>query len=114
MRLTIKARRAEPYVTIDGRKPYDEWLWKLKDLRAKARIAARVDRAVRGNFGVYRHIDSGLYELKDDFGPGYRVYFGVDGDEIIILLAGGDKGSQDKDITKAKGYWTDYLWRKKR
>ena len=114
MKLMVKVRRAEPYVTEDGKKPYDEWLWKLKDLRAKARVAARVDRAVRGNFGNYRDLHTGVFELKEDFGPGYRIYFGVDGDEIIVLLVGGDKGSQSRDISKAKEYWTDYLWRKQR
>ncbi len=114
MRLTVKVRRAEPYVKKDGKKPYDEWLRKLKDLKAKARVAVRVDRATRGNFGLHRELQSGIFELKEDFGPGYRIYFGVDGDEIIILLVGGDKGSQDRDISKAKEYWTDYLWRKQK
>ena len=114
MKLTVKVRRSEPYVTADGKKPYDDWLWKLKDLRAKARVAARVDRAARGNFGDYRDLHSGVFELRDDFGPGYRIYFGVDGDEIIVLLAGGDKGSQSRDILNVKEFWTDYLWRKQR
>ena len=114
MKLTLKVRRAEPYTKEDGRQPYDEWLWKLKDLRVKAKIAARVDRAIRGNFGNYRDLRTGIFELKEDLGPGYRIYFGIDGDEIIILLAGGDKGSQDRDIAKAKEYWTDYLWRKQK
>jgi len=112
MRLNLIVRKAEPYVTKEGKKPYDKWLWKLKDLRAKARVAARVDRAARGNFGDYRDLNSGVFELKDDFGPGYRIYFGIDGDEVIILLAGGDKRTQRRDILKAKEYWSDYLSRK--
>ena len=71
-----------------------------------------MDRAARGNFGDYRDLHSRVFELRDDFGPGYRIYFGIDGDEIIVLLAGGDKRSQSRDILKAKEFWTDYLWRK--
>ena len=114
VKLTVKVRAAEPYVTADGKRPYDQWLWKLKDLRAKARVAARVDRAARGNFGSYRHLHAGMFELKEDMGPGYRIYFGVDGDQLIVLLAGGDKGTQARDISRAKEYWTDYLWRKQK
>jgi len=114
MKLTVKIRRAEPYVTENGQVPYDEWLWKLKDLRAKAKVTVRVDRAARGNFGDYRDLHNGVYELKENFGPGYRVYFGVDGEEIIVLLVDGDKRSQSRDILKAKEYWTDYLRRKQK
>ena len=114
MKLTVKTRRAEPYVKEDGKIPYDEWLHKLKDLKVKAKVAVRVDRAARGNFGSHRELQSGVFELKEDFGPGYRIYFGIDGDEIIVLLVGGDKGSQNRDISKAKEYWTDYLGRKNR
>ena len=114
MRLTVKVRRTELYETEDGKQPYNEWLWSLKDVRGKAKVAARVDRATRGNFGDYRDLHAGIFELKEDFGPGYRIYFGIEGDEIIILLVGGDKGSQNRDIMKAKEYWTDYLWRKHR
>jgi putative addiction module killer protein len=113
MKLTVKNRKTSLYVTGDGKKPFDEWLWRLKDLKAKARIIHRLDRAAIGNFGKYRDLRSGVLELKEDFGPGYRIYFGLDGDDLIILLIGGDKGSQDRDILKAKEYWTDYLWRKK-
>ena len=69
---------------------------------------------MRGNFGLHRELQDGVFELKEDFGPGYRIYFGVDGDEIIILLVGGDKGSQSRDIAKAKEYWTNYLGRKRK
>lgn len=114
MQLTLKPRLAEPYIAESGKIPFEDWLSKLKDLRAKARIIHRIDRAKLGNFGNYRDLHSGIYELKENFGPGYRIYFGVDGDEIIVLLVGGDKGSQSRDIDKAKEYWTDYLWRKQK
>lgn len=114
MRLTVKKRKTEPYSTQSGKIPFSDWLWRLKDLKAKAKIIHRVDRAALGNFGKYRDLHSGVIELKEDFGPGYRIYFGLDGDDLIILLIGGDKGSQDRDITKAKEYWADYLWRKRK
>jgi len=114
MKITVKIRKAEPYITESQKIPYNNWFWKLKDLRAKARVAVRVDRAVRGNFGNYRDLHLGVYELKEDMGPGYRIYFGIDRDEIIVLLGGGDKGSQERDIEKAKEYWADYLRRKKK
>ncbi len=114
MRLTVKIRKAEPYSTQDGKRPFGDWLWRLKDLRAKAKIVHRVDRAELGNFGKYRDLHAGVFELKEDFGPGYRIYFGLDGDDLIILLMGGDKGSQNRDIAKAREYWDDYLGRKRK
>lgn len=112
MRLTVKTRSAILYETHAGDKPYELWLQTLKDKRAKAKLFARVDRAEMGNFGKYRDLQEGVFELKENFGPGYRVYFGIDGDEIILLLCGGDKGSQSRDIERAKKYWKDFLERK--
>jgi putative addiction module killer protein len=114
MRLTIKARLARSYETADGEKPFEDWFIGLKDNRGKMRVTARVERAKLGLFGTYRDLNDGVFELKDDFGPGYRVYFGIHGDEIIILLIGGNKGSQDRDITKAKKYWIDFVSRSKK
>ena len=113
MKLTVKLRIPEAYTSQDGKQPFYEWLRKLKDLQGKARIIRRIDRAASGNFGVYRDLQSGVHELKEDFGPGYRIYFGIVDDEVILLLAGGDKKSQERDVTKAREYWTDYLWRNK-
>ena len=102
------------YVTSDGRQPYSEWLRNLRDTMTVARIRTRIDRIEEGNLGQYKDLGTGLFEFKFSFGPGYRVYFAVDGDEIILLLSGGDKGSQRKDIEKAREYWTDYLMRKRK
>ena len=113
VRLTVKPRTANIYESANGEKPYENWLRALKDKRAQAKIAARVDRAEIGNFGKYRELQNGVYEIKEDFGPGYRVYFGIDGDEIILLLCGGDKGSQGRDIERAKKFWKEYNERKK-
>ena len=96
------------YTTSDGRAPFSEWLDSLRDRRGQAVIAARVDRVQLGNFGDCRSIGGGVSELRIHFGPGYRVYFGQDGGEIVLLLCGGAKQTQPRDIAKAKVYWGDY------
>ncbi|MBC7421493.1 MAG: type II toxin-antitoxin system RelE/ParE family toxin [Bdellovibrio sp.] len=68
----------------------------------------------RGNLGQYKALGTGLFELKFDFGPGYRIYFAVDGGVVILLLSGGDKSPQRRDIEKARKYWTDYLMRRRK
>ncbi len=80
---------------------YRDWINALKDTAGRARIQVRVDRLVHGNRGKYRNLTEGVSELKIDFGPGYRVYYTERGGEIIVLLAGGDKSSQQQDIKKA-------------
>jgi putative addiction module killer protein len=81
---------------------FRRWRTRLKDERARAMIASRLDRLAFGNAGDVRAVGRGISELRIDYGPGYRVYFLRRGDEIIILLCGGDKSSQDKDIKTAK------------
>lgn len=78
------------------------WLRKLRDQRAKARIAARIRRAAFGSVGDVRPVGAGISEMRIDYGPGYRVYFVKRGDRLIILLCGGDKSTQDRDIERAK------------
>lgn len=107
-------KKLQIYDTLEGKKPYLDWLKSLRDVTTVARIRARIDRIEEGNLGNYRPLGTGLFEFKFDFGAGYRVYFAVDGDEIILLLIGGDKSSQRRDIEKARGYWTDYLMRKRK
>jgi putative addiction module killer protein len=102
------------YRTTAGRMPYLEWLNSLKDDRARQKIDARIARIRVGNFGVARSVGEGVQELKVDFGPGYRVYFGRDGETLVILLCGGTKGTQNEDILKAKTFWTDYKARTRR
>ncbi len=80
---------------------FEAWLTKLKDLRSRARIIRRLDRLSQGNPGDVRPIGKGLSELRIDVGPGYRVYYRQDGDTLILLLCGGDKSTQQKDIEKA-------------
>lgn len=80
---------------------YLEWINGLKDRAGRARIQVRVDRLVHGNPGKHRNLKSGISELKIDAGPGYRVYYTERGDELIILLAGGDKSTQQQDVRLA-------------
>lgn len=80
---------------------YRAWISNLRDVAGRARIQARVDRLVHGNPGNFRNLTEGVSELKIDFGPGYRVYFTERGEELIVLLAGGDKSSQQTDIALA-------------
>lgn len=101
-----KTRRI--YQTKDGKAPYEEWLNRLKDVAGRSKIKVRVDRASLGNFGDHRSVGAGIIELKIDFGPGYRVYIGQHSEEIIVLLCGGDKSTQENDIAKAHEYWADY------
>lgn len=80
---------------------YRSWIDGLKDLAGRARVLMRVDRLIHGNPGNYRNLTEGVSELKVDVGPGYRVYYSKRGDRLLLLLAGGDKSTQTKDITKA-------------
>lgn len=81
---------------------FDRWMAQLKDRRAVARIAVRLDRLQHGNPGNVRGVGSGVSELKIDYGPGYRVYYIQRGFRLIVLLCGGDKSTQDEDIVTAK------------
>lgn len=81
---------------------FSKWLLKLKDLRATARILARIESLGQGNFGDSKSLGSGLHELRIHFGPGYRVYFTRKAGLVVLLLCGGDKSSQSKDIARAR------------
>ncbi|KQO41555.1 MULTISPECIES: type II toxin-antitoxin system RelE/ParE family toxin [Methylobacterium] len=81
---------------------FDGWLRGLRDTRATARIALRLDRLAHGNPGDVKPVGEGVSELRIDYGPGYRIYFVRRGEALVILLCGGDKGSQDRDIARAK------------
>ena len=102
----------EVYETDNGRFPYVEWENSLS-VKDRAIITARLDRIRQGNFGDCKSVKGkdaqGLHELRVHYGPGYRIYYGIIGKKIILLLCGGDKGSQVRDISKAKNYWKGYL-----
>lgn len=97
------------YLTEKGKEPYSEWINSFKDKTIKARISKRILSIGDGNFGDHKYLSDGVYELRCHFGSGYRIYYGKDGDKIILLLCGGDKSTQVKDVIKAKEYWQDYL-----
>ena len=96
------------YTTPDGKVPFDEWFDSLRDLNAQLKINVRLKRVIAGNLGDFRSVGEGVFEFKIDCGPGYRVYFGQVGLTLVLLLCGGDKSSQNQDISKAKEYWTNY------
>ncbi len=100
------------YLTYDAYSPFGEWLNALKDIKAKAKIRVLLDRLHLGNFGDCKSVGEGVQELRIHYGNGYRVYFGRDGNKLILLLCGGTKKTQQKDIRNAKEYWDDYRRRK--
>lgn len=86
---------------IQQTQKFSQWLIKLKDMRARIAIARRIERAQSGNLGDAKSVGESVYEMRIDMGPGYRLYYTMRGDEIIILLVGGDKSTQQRDIEKA-------------
>jgi putative addiction module killer protein len=106
--MAVRPKEVQLYVTEDGHVPFEAWLNGLRDLKTKATVDARIARLRLGLLGNAREVGEGVHELKIDFGPGYRVYFANIGRTIIILLSGGDKSTQKRDIKKAKTYWADF------
>jgi putative addiction module killer protein len=102
---TIEVRR---YQTTEGAVPVTQWLDSLRDPEARARIVARIDRLQIGLPGDWRNLGGGVCELRVDYGPGYRLYYAQEGSTLILLLCGGDKRTQTKDIERAHAYWKDY------
>lgn len=100
------------YIAADGRSPYAKWFHGL-NAQAAAKVAITLVRAEQGNLSNSKSVSGGVFEFLIDFGPGYRVYFGNDGECLIILLGGGTKKRQNTDIQKAKELWREYKRRKK-
>jgi len=88
--------------TVHQTESFEAWLGALRDLRGRTAIARRIARMAEGNFGDVEPVGEGVSELRVDMGPGYRVYFSVCGPQIVIVLAGGDKSTQQRDIKRAK------------
>ncbi|MDD5218308.1 MAG: type II toxin-antitoxin system RelE/ParE family toxin [Candidatus Omnitrophica bacterium] len=105
-------RKLVQYQTGNGRVPFREWLISLNDITVRAKIRARLDRLLLGNSGDSKSVGGGVHELRFHSGPGYRIYFGLDGTCLVVLLTGGDKNRQEDDIRQAQEYWQDYLRRR--
>jgi putative addiction module killer protein len=97
---------------IAGRSPFGLWFERL-DATAAAKVTVAITKLQMGNHSNVKSVGGGIAEFKIDFGPGYRLYFGKDGNKLIILLCGGDKKTQSRDIEKARKYWQDYKRKKK-
>ena len=106
-------RSVEAYITESGREPFSEWFDSLKDQTSKARILNRIKRLSRGGVGDCESVGEGVFELRFFFGSGFRVYFAEYKQSIYLLLCGGDKRTQVKDIQKAKEHWKDFKERNK-
>jgi putative addiction module killer protein len=96
------------YQTAEGKTPLTEWLEGLRDSPTRGRIVARLDRLKAGLLGDWKSVGGSICELRIDHGPGYRVYYRQEGKTLILLLCGGDKSTQAKDIETAHAYWKDY------
>ncbi len=103
----MKTKQLAIYETEKGELPFNDWLDDL-DKAIAVRIVARLERVKQGNYGDYKSVGEGVFEFRYFFGSGYRVYFAEDGVTIVLLLCGGDKSSQAKDVVKAQEYWKKY------
>ena len=100
----------EVYEDAKGKAPFEDWLLKLKDKIAKVKIHARIDRASLGNFGDWKEIKGakGIFEMREHYGQGYRLFYTIRGKKIVLLLAGSTKKDQNRTIAKAKEYLAEY------
>ena len=101
------------YVSAAGVDVYQEWLDGIRDVTTRVRITRCVDRVKQGNFGDHKFERDGVWEIRLDFGPGYRIYYSKTGETVVLLLAGGDKSSQEKDLRAAVAHLQDYKRRNK-
>lgn len=101
--------RIEHYVTREGHQDlYITWLRKLRDTQAKVAVIRRMGRVELGNFGDHKFCRDGVWELRIDVGKGYRVYYALSGQRLVLLLCGGDKATQSNDIDRAVAHWQDW------
>ena len=100
--------RVVHYVTKDGIDHFDRWM-RRQPPQLRARVQTRIDRIRLGNFGDYKSLGAGVYELRLNFGAGYRIYYGRDGLDIVVMLVAGTKNQQSRDISLAKACWSAYI-----
>ncbi|MFM2043227.1 MAG: hypothetical protein RLY86_1803 [Pseudomonadota bacterium] len=96
------------YTRPNGTTPFTDWFERLRDRQAKARIALRLRQVEAENLGDHKAVGQSVIELRIHVGPGYRIYCGRHGDEVVVLLSAGDKGSQETDIQQAQAFWRDW------
>jgi putative addiction module killer protein len=99
------------YYRADGRSPFEDWVSALRDKNMVYRIARRLKTLAEGNLGDHKSVGDGVWELRLHDGPGFRIYYGLVGKQVVLLLTGGDKSTQPADIRRAKAYWIDYRQR---
>ncbi|MFC5865416.1 type II toxin-antitoxin system RelE/ParE family toxin [Acidicapsa dinghuensis] len=104
----MNAYEIRHYLTVEGKDVFEEWHCRLRDTKLRIAVDRRVNRVEFGNFGDHKFCQDGIWELRIDVGPGIRVYYAMSGAKVILLLCGGDKGSQSADIDKACDYWRDW------
>jgi putative addiction module killer protein len=109
---TAQPRTINFYQLPNGHEPFTRWLLSIRDTSIR-RIQARIIVIETGNLGDHRSVGDGVWELRLDFGPGYRIYYGEVDNTVVLLLCGGDKSSQRRDIERAKNYWKEYKERHK-
>ena len=102
----------QEYLTENGQSPFNDWLLGLRDSRARARVRTRLDRVSLGNLGDYASVGDGVFELRIFYSPGYRVYYSMETDRVMLLLIGGTKDTQRRDIQIARAYLADFRRRK--
>ena len=106
--LPVLEREIRKLELQNGLVPFDEWFDSLRDQRMQVAVDARLTRVRAGNFGDCKSVGSGVFELRISFGPGLRVYYGLHGRQIVVLLGGGDKRSQKRDIRRAQRLWQQF------
>jgi len=106
--MRVETQDIREYATPSGGIPFREWLRSMRDIRARALVRVRLNRVRLGNFGDCRSMGGGVHELRIDFGPGYRVYLGRPDNRMVVILCGGEKKTQRRDIGVAGTGWADY------
>lgn len=104
----VKLYTLKYYIHENGKQPFTEWMNTISDHKILYRIFTRLERVALGNLGDHKFITNGVYELRCNFGDGIRIYYGKGTDNIILLLCGGSKKRQTRDIKRAVTYWTNY------